>query len=204
MDHAKSNTVGDVASETHQIAEFLTWVEEKMNSSMLGSEERPIIWKCPFNANKKQVGTICLDNVRTRRVLKALMELVDVCIPAVADRDQWRKTIGFYTNAMNILIQHQDLDDDEIDEFQWKIDQLAQGWITINMGKEGVSNYIHNLNSGHIADYLLHWWKLYIHSQQGWEALNFAVKKYWFRNTSRGGGRGSGNRLLPLARWLQR
>jgi hypothetical protein len=104
---------------------------------------------------------------------------------------------------MNILIQHQDLEDKEIDKFQWSINQFTQGWIAINMGKAGVSNYIHHLNSGHISDYLLHWWNLYIHSQQGWEALNFAVKKYWFRNTSRGGQRGSGNRLLPLARWLQ-
>jgi hypothetical protein len=30
------------------------------------------------------------------------------------------------------------------------------------------------------------------------------VKKYWFRCTNRGGGRGSGNRLEPLARWVQR
>jgi hypothetical protein len=61
-----------------KLIKFLTRVEEKMNSSVLGSEERPIIWKCPFDANKKQVGTICLDNVHTWRVLKALMELVDI------------------------------------------------------------------------------------------------------------------------------
>ena len=164
-----------------------------MNSSVLGTEERPIVWRCPYDAEKKQVGVICLDNVRTCRVLKGLMELVDVCIPEETGRDKWKATIGFYSDAMNILIQHQDLEDSEIEEFQWKIDQFAQGWIDINMGKEGVSNYIHDLNCGHIADYLLHWRNLYIHSQQGWEALNFAVKKYWFRNTSRGGGRGSGN-----------
>jgi hypothetical protein len=72
------------------------------------------------------------------------------------------------------------LEDDEIDAFQWKIDQFAQGWIDINMGKEGVSNYIHDLNCGQIADYLFHWHNLYIHLQQGWEALNFAVKNIGF------------------------
>jgi hypothetical protein len=118
------------------------------------------------------------------------LELVDVCIPEQAGRDQWRATIGFYLDAMMILIQRHDLEDDKINEFQWKIDQFAQGWIVINMGKEGVSNYIHDLNCGHIVDYLFHWHNLYIHSQQGWEALNFAMKKYWFRNTSQGGGHG--------------
>ena len=186
MDHAKSNTVDDVASETDRIKQFITQVEEKMNSSVLGSEDRPIIWKCPYDADKKQVGTICLDNVGTRSVVKARMELVGVCIPAVADRDRWGKTIGYYTDAMNILIQHQDLEDEEIDEFQWKIDQFAQGWIEINMGKEGVSNYIHDLNSGHVSDYLLHWMNLYAHSQQSWAALTFDVNKYWSLNTDQG------------------
>jgi hypothetical protein len=52
------------------------------------------------------------------RVLKGLMELINVCIPAVADRDQWKKMIGFYSKAMKILIQHEDLEDAELDEFQ--------------------------------------------------------------------------------------
>jgi hypothetical protein len=40
--------------------------------------------------------------------------------------------------------------------------------------------------------------------QQGWEALNFAVKRYWFQCTNRSGGCGLGNHLKPLAQWLQR
>jgi hypothetical protein len=45
MDYAKSNTTGaDVASsETVQIQAYLTRVEAKMNSSVIGTEERPII-----------------------------------------------------------------------------------------------------------------------------------------------------------------
>jgi hypothetical protein len=95
-----------------------------------------------------------------------MMELVEACIPEQAGRAQWKVTIGFYLDALKLLIQHKDLEDDEIDKFQWKIDQFAQGWIDINRGKEGVSNYIHNLNSGRIADYLIHWCSLYVHSQR--------------------------------------
>jgi hypothetical protein len=45
---------------------------------------------------------------------------------------------------------------------------------------------------------LFHWRNLYIHTQQEWEALNFTVKKYWFRCTNRGGGRGSKIGSFPL------
>jgi hypothetical protein len=101
------------------------------------------------------------------------------------------------------LIQ-EDLSDKQIYDFQWKIDQFAQGWFQINMGDEGVTNYLYDLHTGHISDYLFHWRILCTHSQQGWENMNFAIKRYWFRCTNRVGGKGCGNHLQPLARWLQR
>ena len=72
------------------------------------------------------------------------------------------------------------------------------------MGEEGVTNYILDLHAGCISDYLFHWRNLHTHSQQGWENMNFAIKRYWFRCTNRGGGKGGGNRLEPMARWFQR
>jgi hypothetical protein len=77
-------------------------------------------------------------------------------------------------------------------------------WFRINGGQEGITNYIHQLVTGHIADYLFEWRNLYVHSQQGWENLNLQAKLYYFRRTTRGGGRGSKNRAEPLARWLLR
>ena len=58
------------------------------------------------------------------------------------------------------------------------------------------------LISGHIYEYLDHWRNLYVHSQQGWEALNNFVKKYLLRRTNRGGNRGSGSRIEGVVRWL--
>ncbi len=112
--------------------------------------------------------------------------------------------IEFYCEGMSLLRKIDDLPDDEIMGFQWQMDQFGYHWMELNMGLEGITNYVHDLISGHISDYLFHWQNLYVHSQQGWEALNFAVKKYWFCCTNRGGGRGSKNRLVPLARCLQR
>jgi len=59
-----------------------------------------------------------------------------------------------------------------------------------------------------MSDYLLTSHNLYRHSQQGWENLNHLLKTLFFRHTARGGagnaGLGSKNRLLPIAKWLQR
>jgi hypothetical protein len=104
---------------------------------------------------------------------------------------------------MEILLQHEDLTNKEIQIFQWNINCFAQDWMTINMGDEGVTNYNHDLQGGHISEYLKYWCNLYVHSQQGWAAMNFVVKKYWFQATNQAGGRGSRNGLLPLACWLQ-
>jgi hypothetical protein len=137
-------------------------------------------------------------------VIDHIEELVEFCIPDEDEKIEWSLAIEFYRQGMVLLRKREDLTDDEIMGFQWQMDQFGYHWLELNMGLEGVTNYVHDLISGHISDYLFHWRNLYIHSQQGWEALNFAVKKYWFRCTNRGGGRGSKNRLVPLARWLQR
>ena len=63
-------------------------------------------------------------------------------------------------------------------------------------GDEGVTNYVHYLGSGHIAEYLLHWGNISSHSQQGWEAFNAAFKSFFYNRTQRGGAvsKGEGER----------
>jgi hypothetical protein len=73
--------------------------------------------------------------------------------------------------------------------------------------KEGITNYLHMIGSGHIAEYLYKWKNLYRFSQQGWETMNSFIKTFFFCRTSHGGGvRGASkkSRLIPIARWLQR
>ena len=76
-----------------------------------------------------------------------------------------------------------------------------------SLSKEGITNYLHMIGSGHIADYLYKWKNLYRFSQQGWEAMNSLIKTFFFRRTSHGGGvkgKSKKSRLIPIARWLQR
>jgi hypothetical protein len=53
-------------------------------------------------------------------------------------------------------------------------------------GKEGVTNYIHMLSSGHIQYYMKIHRNLYKYPQQGWESLNEKFKLTFFNNTQCG------------------
>jgi hypothetical protein len=97
---------------------------------------------------------------------------------------------------------------EQILSFQNDVDEFAQDWLWL-YGNSAMTNYIHQLISGHIAYFMFKWKNLYWHSQQGWwEALNSLIKTFYFRRTQRGGalnkGKGPKTKLLPLGKWLQR
>ena len=107
---------------------------------------------------------------------------------------------------MVLLRQREDFTDDMIVSYQSHADKFFQAWVLL-WQEEGITNYIHMIGAGHIADYLFKWTNLYRFSQQGWEAMNSLIKTFFFRRTSHGGGvRGTSrkSRLTPIARWLQR
>ncbi|CAM9481348.1 unnamed protein product, partial [Phaeothamnion confervicola] len=54
-----------------------------------------------------------------------------------------------------------------------------------------VTNYIHFLGAGHVAEQLKLIRSFYPFSQQGWEALNSHVKGFLHHKTNHGGGRAS-------------
>jgi len=78
------------------------------------------------------------------------------------------------------------------------------------VGREGITNYIHLLGSGHIAYYLTVHRNLYKFSQQNWESLNEKMKVTYFRNTQRGGNYGKNtpdnerSHLLSVLKVFQR
>jgi hypothetical protein len=153
-----------------------------------------------------EIGTICLDNTRTRKIVLNIEGLINLCIPDGPKRTQWKRAIiEHYNPAMELLRQKAQFSDADVFRFQKLIDLWTQDWINM-YGKDGCTNYIHMLSSGHVSEYLFHWRNLYEHSQQGWEALNALIKTYYFRRTNRGGAGKGGrkSRLTQLARWLSR
>ena len=196
----------DINAEGTRVSAFISDVEDLINKSMLGTNADPCQWMCPFDFKKKELGPITMDNVRTRRIMDSLDIMVDVCVVDEGRKASWMRALDQYRIAMVLLRKKDDFTNEEIASFQGHADKFFQVWLQL-FQKEGITNYIHMIGSGHIADYLYKWKNLYRFSQQGWEAMNSLIKTFFFRRTSHGGGvRGESkkSRLVPIARWLQR
>jgi hypothetical protein len=106
---------------------------------------------------------------------------------------------------MVLLQKKEDFTNETITAYQCHADKFFQAWVCL-WQKEGITNYMHMIGSGHLADYLYKWNNLYRFLQQGWEAMNSLIKTFFFQRTSHGGGvwgASKKSRLIPIARWLQ-
>jgi hypothetical protein len=196
----------DVNAEGVRVSRFVVDLEGLINKSILGTADDPCQWMCPFDAKKKEVGPITMDNVRTRRVVDSFDMLIAFCVSDPERQLLWTTALNNYRIAMVLVRKREDFTNAEISTYQGHADKFFQAWIRL-WQKEGVTNYLHMIGAGHISDYLYKWRNLYRFSQQGWEAMNSLVKTFFFRRTNHGGGvRGDSkkSRLIPIARWLQR
>jgi hypothetical protein len=193
---------------------FIQKVEEIFNCEITGTREQPgqfavLPTQKPDGGKKTdtEIAIICMANDRTVKAIDKMETLINLCVPneEVQPRRKmlWERCIPKYRNAMLKLRQHADFTDDDIAEFQNDFDLFFQDWVEL-YGKNGLTNYIHLLSSGHISEYLHKWKNLYAHSQQGWESLNNQFKTMWFRRTGRGGaangGKGPKSKLIPMAK----
>lgn len=196
----------DVNAEGTRVTRFVSDMENLINQSILGTPDDPCQWMCPFDSKKKELGPITMDNVRTRRIIDALDIMVDACVTDNVRTELWMVALNNYRISMVLLRKREDFTNESIAVYQDHADKFFQAWIKL-WQKEGITNYIHMIGSGHVADYLYKWNNLYRYSQQGWEAMNSLIKTFFFRRTSHGGGvKGASkkSRLIPIARWLQR
>jgi hypothetical protein len=198
---------GRVLSQSKRVEHFLRTVQEVLNTNTWGSEESPSQWECPYDEKEKQIDTIALDNGRTRKAINNLEALAEVCFFDETEKARWTDCISHYRKSMELCRMKEDLTDEDIEKYQEEADLFFQKWIELN-GRAGITNYIHLLGAGHIAEYMFHWRNLYQHSQQSWEAFNSLLKTFYFRRTGRGGaanqGKGPKSKLKPVARWIQR
>jgi hypothetical protein len=196
----------DVNAEGRRVLQYISDIERIINRSILGTDDDPCQWMCPYDAKKKELGPITMDNVRTRRIVDSLDIVVDLCITDEVRKTLWITALNNYRIAMVLLRKREDFTNAMIATYQQHADKFYQAWVML-WQKEGITNYLHMIGSGHIADYLYKWKNLYRFSQQGWEAMNSLIKTFFFRRTSHGGGvKGVSkkSRLIPIARWLQR
>lgn len=190
----------------HRQDQYVQRISKIIGSKILGTAMAPAQWRFPLS-DDGAMGTLSMDNNRTRSVMNSIELLVEESFPN-GDINKVRLVRCFpkYRAAMVLLRKSTDLNDDEIETFQGLIDSWFNDWVSV-YGKEGCTNYTHMLSSSHVMRYLEEWRCLHRFSQQGWEALNALIKSYFFRRTNRGGLSKNGtkkSKLLGIARWLQR
>ena len=117
-------------------------------------------------------------------------------------RLKWKTCATNFQMGMELLRSQDDLTQAEVCEFQDHMDPFFQEWMKMQTLPR-ITNYIHMLGSGHIAEYIFHWGNLYQHSQQGWEAFNSLIKTFFFQRIAQGGGCGR-SKLKPIAKWMNR
>jgi hypothetical protein len=191
----------------HRQDQYVERISQIIGTKILGTVVAPAQWRFPLSEDKT-MGTLSMDNNRTRSIMNSIELLVEESFPSSPDVNRLRLLRCFpkYRAAMVLLRKDTDLDEVEIRTFQGLIDGWFNDWVKV-YGKEGCTNYTHMLSSSHVMRYMQEWKCLHRFSQQGWEALNALIKSYFFRRTNRGGLSKNGtkkSKLLGIARWLQR
>lgn len=191
---------------------YIERVESIVCKIILGTQWRPKQWRVPMKEGVEEIGKVSLSNSTTREFMTGLAPLIDFIFEHPDDtelRNAWHELINVYNDAIELLRKPTDFSDDEIDKFQELVDDFYKKWIAL-VGREGITNYIHLLGSGHIAYYLTVHRNLYKFSQQNWESLNEKMKVTYFRNTQRGGNYGKNtpdnerSHLLSVLKVFQR
>lgn len=194
---------GNIKGIEESLRTFVKDVEAVFNEKIFGSSRRKGSYRINFNFKDKKFEDVTMDNNRSRLVMLNCTPLIRLCIVEEEKQNKWISIIGNYNKMMKLLRYKEEFSDELIFKFQLYADEFFQEYMSLN-GRPGITNYFHMIGSGHIGEFLLQYRNLYMHSQQGWEAFNSYMKVFFFRRTTRGGGRGDNNRVRQIARWLSR
>ena len=155
------------------VQDFQDMLNQKINSTVLGSDDMPTQWQIPYDQKAQQIATICMDNVRIRRMIDGFGSLIDLCTVDEDRRTMWKDCLQHYKSSMQLVNIKRNLTDDEIYAYQREADEFFAIWVDLH-GETGITNYAHLIGSGHVMEYLLHWRNLSSHAQQGWEGKSRA------------------------------
>jgi hypothetical protein len=108
---------------------------------------------------------------------------------------------------MTTFRQHADFSEVEINALEAQINKWSVDWIKL-AGREGMTNYLHMICSGHMIAYLRRWKNLYRFSNQGWEYQNASIRYVYHHRSQHGGSSGKyggrGSKVKPIGMWFLR
>jgi hypothetical protein len=104
--------------------------------------------------DRKEIDILCMNNNCMRKVINNLKDLFDLSAFKGIRSNQWKLAESSDSEAMVQLCRKEDFAPEEVPPVQKKLDIFFQNWMNL-WGWAGLTNYIHMLGTGHIADYLL-------------------------------------------------
>lgn len=191
-------------SSGNRFVGFCKRVEHAVNTNIFGRNDDDnggsSGWKVPIDKkDKNKLGDVKLSGPASTTFLSGLDHLVDVCTSEHSSefRDEWKKACNEFRSVMGMLESREEFTTEQVDEFQLKADEFCDVYFALT-GKDGMTNYFHNLRSGHFSYFLDKYGNLYKLSQQGWENVNSCYKRSFHNNSQKGGGRGGSSKLRPV------
>jgi hypothetical protein len=156
---------------TRGLLNLASSIQRIVNTRILGTIIRPKQWKMPLGKKNDTILKVSLSNKKTRQFMENIGVLIDYIFHHPEDtkkRNTRHYLCGKYCEAMEILQLRREYTDEDIELFQQKIDEFFIAYAERSgAGKEGITNYIHMLGSGHKKYYMKVHRNLYKYSQQG-------------------------------------
>jgi hypothetical protein len=90
------------------------------------------------NTGRIKIGDLRLQGPQVRKFMKKLNLVILKCIPE-EKQALTLSTVQHYITAEDILSQHHDYSDEDIEQFQTEADHFMRGWVEL-YGLAGLSN----------------------------------------------------------------
>lgn len=148
----KLDCVKNICERFHnkRVEAFTNEIEDLINNKLVGNDINPFSWSVPIEQSRadptrKVLGTIHLDNTRTRKMMKALDQVVDVCVVDPIRIQKWKYAIKNYKQGLEILLKKstERYEDSEITAFQEYIDNFFQVWMQLFFSLGALIIYIY-------------------------------------------------------------
>jgi len=136
-----------------------------MNEQILGKIDRHGRdlgrWRFPLKDGK--LSDVKFQGPDARKVIKGLPLLIDVCMYDMLDevRQKWKEAAALFAQTMNTVISHKLFKYEDVCAFQDVTDRFCDLYLSLTTGRDGMTNYFHNICAGHFSYFLLKRGNLY-------------------------------------------
>ena len=189
------------------IDKYISEIEAVVNEGKIGLSTHQNQWTFPINKERDGVASeFSLKGEFGRSILAKSSRLVDIALKyhTQTERDEYNAVLSKYHEVLKFLNRREEFSPQMIQEFQKLCDEYGQMWRDV-AGRDGQTNYEHNISSSHCTHFFDLYGNLYRFSQQGFEAMMSKIKCIYHKCTSRGGhGAKIRSHILQICHFLIR